>query len=99
MINDLLSLNSPPPFFFLKLFRGGCTPLNIFCLNFLDHFFPLLFPKDYESVKILDIGTLGGGDKKTFKQYLKSKHTGRQTDRHTDTHTYKPIKLSKALKI
>ena len=56
----------------------------------LDHFFPLLFPKDSKSLKNIGHPTLGSGGKKTVKQYLKSeqthKHTDRQTDGQTDGH-------------
>ena len=38
----------------------------------LNHFFPLLFPKDFESLKILDIRLWEGGVKNTVKRYLKS---------------------------
>jgi hypothetical protein len=44
-----------------------------------DHFFPLLFPKDSESLKILDIWFREVG----AKRYLKSEHTDRHTDRRT----------------
>ena len=50
----------------------------------LDHFFPLLFPKDSENI---GHPTLGSGGKKTFKLYLKSEHTDKQTDTQTDTQT------------
>ena len=36
-----------------------------------DHFFPLLFPKDSESLKIFGHPTSGSGGKKTFKRYHK----------------------------
>ena len=54
-----------------------------------DYFFPLLFPKDSESLKILDIRLQEVGAKKTFKRYLKSEHTEKQTDRQTDISTYR----------
>ena len=40
-----------------KLFflRGNLRPLPNKNFQMLDHFFPLLFPKDSESLKILDI--------------------------------------------
>ena len=43
-----------------------------------DHFFPLLFPKDSESLKILDIRLREVGAKRPLN---------RRTDRHTDTRT------------
>ena len=45
-----------------------------------DHFFPLLFPKDSESLKILDIQLREVG----AKLYLKK--VNKQTDTQTDTH-------------
>ena len=48
----------------------------------LDHFFPLLFPKDSESLKILEVGAkrpLNGTSKLT-------RHTDTQTHRQTDGH-------------
>ena len=47
----------------------------------LDHFFPLLFPKDSKSLKVLDIRLWEVGGKKTVKRYLKSE----QTHKHTNT--------------
>ena len=46
-----------------------------------DNFFSLLFPKDSESLKILDIQLREGGGKKMFKHYLKSEQTHRLTYR------------------
>ena len=44
--------NNKKNFFFL---RGNFRPLPNKNVQMLDHFFPLLFPKDSESLKILDI--------------------------------------------
>ena len=52
----------------------------------LDHFFPLLFPKDFKNI---GHPTLGSGDKKTVKRYLKSEQTDTQTDRQTDIWNYR----------
>ena len=49
-----------------------------------DHFFPLLFPKDSESLKILDIRFWEVGAKRLLNGTSK---VTRQTDTHTDTHT------------
>ena len=53
----------------------------------VDHFFPLLFAKDFESLKILDIRLRELGGKKTVKQYLKSEQTDTLTDRWTNGQT------------
>ena len=58
----------------------------------LDHFFPLLFPKDSESPNI-GHPTSGSGGKKTFKRYLKSEHTDGQTHGQTHGQTDGQIKL------
>ena len=50
----------------------------------LDHFFPLLFPKHSESLKILDIRLREVGGKKTVKRYLKSEQTDTRTDERTN---------------
>ena len=50
----------------------------------LDHFLPLLFPKDSKPLKIFDIQFWEVGGKKTVKRYLKSE----QTDKQTDTQAY-----------
>ena len=56
-----------------KLFlRGDFRPIPNKNVQMLDHFFPLLFPKDSESLKILDIRLWKQGGKKTVKGYLKS---------------------------
>ena len=54
----------------------------------LDHFFPLLFPKDSESLKIFDIRLQEVGAKRPLNGTSKvNRQTNRQTDRHTDTQT------------
>ena len=49
----------------------------------LDHFFPLLFPKDSESLKILDIRLREVGAKRPLNGTSK---VNRQTDGQTDGH-------------
>ena len=44
---------------------------------------PLLFPQGFRISKNIGQPTLGSGCKKTFKRYLKTKHTDKQTDRWT----------------
>ena len=72
-------------FFFVAMF------LDYFQTNgkILDHFFPLLFPKDSESQKNSGHTTLGSGGKKTVKRYLKSERTDRPTNTQTDISTYR----------
>ena len=48
-----------------------------------DHFFPLLFPKDSESLKILDIQLREVGAKRPLNGTSRSEHTDRHTDRRT----------------
>ena len=43
--------------------RGNFTPF----IQIRDHFFPLVFPKDSENLKSLDIGLREGGGTKMFK--------------------------------
>ena len=50
----------------------------------LDHFFPLLFPKDSESLKIFDIRLWEVGAKRLLNGTSK---VNRQTDKHTDGQT------------
>ena len=57
----------------------------------LDHFFPLLLPKDSESLKNIGHPTSGSGGKKTVKRYLKSEQTDKQKDKHTDRRTFRLI--------
>ena len=58
----------------------------------LDHFFPLLFPKDSESLKILDIRLRKLGAKRPLNGTSKvNTHTDRQMDRRTDGRTFRLI--------
>ena len=50
----------------------------------LDHFFPLLFPKDSESLKILDIQLQEVGEKRPLNR---TSQVNTQTHGHTDTQT------------
>ena len=67
--------------------RYDFRPLPNKNVQMLDHFFPLFFPKDSESLKILDIRRREVGGKKTVKRYLKSEQTNTQTDRQTHRQT------------
>ena len=59
-------------------------------VQMLDHFFPLLFPKDSESLKILDIPLREVGAKRPLNGTSKvNTHTDTQTDRRTDRQTDK----------
>ena len=59
----------------------------------LDHFFPLLFPKDSEPLKIFDIRLREVGAKRPLNGTSKvNRHTNTWTDRQTDGH----FDLSKA---
>ena len=49
----------------------------------LDHFFPLLFPKDSESLKILDIRLQEVGGKNTVKKDQKPKKTEKNEEKKT----------------
>ena len=56
----------------------------------LDHFFPLLFPKDSEYLKIFDIWLWKMGAKRPLKGTSKVKRqTDGQTDRQTDISTFR----------
>jgi hypothetical protein len=55
-------------------------------VQMLDHFFALLFPKDSESLKILDIRLWEVGRKRRLNGTSK---VNRRTDRQTDISTYK----------
>ena len=58
----------------------------------LDHFFPLLFPKDSEYLKILDIRLWEVGAKRTLSGTSKvNRQTHRWTDKHTDRRTFRLI--------
>ena len=71
--------------------RGDFRPFPNKNVQMLDHFFPLLFPKDSESLKILDIRLWEVGEKRplngTFKVNRQTHtQTDRQTHRQTDGH-------------
>ena len=69
------------------------------CAAILDHFQKNMFksvttyfhyfPHKFQISKNFGHPTLGSGDKKTFKGYLKSEQTDKHTDRHTDISTYR----------
>ena len=67
-------------------FRGDFRQFSHKNVHIWDHVFPLLFPKDSKSLKILDIRLREVGAK---RRYLKSEQTDRQTDRRTNTQTDK----------
>ena len=64
--------------------RGDFRPFPNENVQILDHFFPLLFPKDSESLKIFDIRLWGVGAKRPLNGTSK---VNRQTDKHTDGQT------------
>ena len=68
--------------FFLS---GNFRPLRNKNVQILDHFFPLLFPKDSESLRILDIQLREVGAKKTLNGTSKGNtRTDKQTDGRTN---------------
>ena len=67
------------------LLRSNFTPFISKSFQIRHHFFPLLFSKDSESLKTLDIQS----NKKMFKRYLKSEQTDGRTDTRTDILTYR----------
>ena len=70
--------------------RGDFRPLPNKNVQILDHFFPLLFPKDSESLKILDIQIWEVGAKGQLNGTLKvNRQTHRQTVKHMDISTYR----------
>ena len=70
--------------------RGEFRPLSNKHFQMLDHFFPLLFPKDSESLKIFYIRLQEAGAKRPFNSTSKvNRQTNRQTHRQTDILTYK----------
>ena len=81
MINDLLSLNLP------KKIVAILHPLLVIVFNAETPFFPLLFPKDSQFLKILDIRLWAkrqlNGTSKVNRQ------THRRTHRQTDISTYR----------
>ena len=58
-------------------------------IQILEHFFPLLFLKNSESLKNLGHPTSGNRGKKTFGRYLKSEQTHGHTDGHSQMHEKK----------
>ena len=72
--------------------RGDFRPLPNKNIQMLDQFFPLLFPKDFESLKILDIRLWEVGAKRPLNGTSKvNKHTDRRTYRQTDILTYRKL--------
>ena len=67
--------------------RDDFRPLPDKNVQFWDHFFPALFPKDSESLKISDIRLREVGTKCASK-YTTRKGTDTQTHRQTDRQTY-----------
>ena len=63
--------------------RGDFRPLPNKNVQFWDHFFPELFPKDSESLKMLDIRLWEVGANIYISAYMR-----KGTDRQTRTHTY-----------
>ena len=64
---------------FLTIFKQKCSNLT-----------PLLsitFPQGFRSSKNIGLPTSGRRGKKTFKRYLKSEHTDKDTDKHRDRQT------------
>ena len=79
------------------LLRGNFRPLPNKNVRMLDQFFPLLFPKDSESLKILDIRLQEVGAKRPLKGTSKvNTHTDGQTDGREDTQTDGHFDLQKA---
>ena len=69
--------------------RGDFRPLPNKNVQIWDHFFPLLLPKDSESLKILDIWLWEVGAKKLLNGTSKSEQTNKQTHTHMDKSTYR----------
>ena len=70
--------------------RSDLRPLPNKNVPIWDHFFPLLFPKDSESLKILDIRLREVGAKKCLNGTSKvNRRTDKQTDKQTDISTYR----------
>ena len=68
--------------------RGDFRLLPNKNVQMLDHFFPLLFPKNSESLKIFDIPLREVGAKRPLNGTSKvNRHTNRKTDRQTDRQT------------
>ena len=75
-----------------KKVRGNFRPLSNKNVQMLDPFFPLLFPKDSESLKILDIRLREVGAKRPLNGTSKvNRQTDTRTDGHTDRRTFRLI--------
>ena len=74
---------------FLK--NGNFRPLPKKNVQIWDHFFPLLFPKGYESLKIFYIQLWEMGTKRPLNGTSK---VNRRTDRQTDTQTDRQTDIS-----
>ena len=74
--------------------HGNFRPLPNKNVQMLDNFFPLLFPKDSESLKIFDIQLWEVGAKRLLNVTSK---VNRQTDKHTDRQTDRHFDLQKTL--
>ena len=83
----LVRQNLPKTNFFLP---GDFRPLSNKNVQMWDHFFPLLFPKDSESLKILEIRFREVGAKRPLNGTSK---VNRQTNKQTDKHIYRHIDL------
>ena len=75
-------------FFYL---RGDFRPLPNKNVQILDHFFPLLLPKDSESLKILDIRLQKMGAIRPGNGISKSEQPDRQTHGQTHIWTFRLI--------
>ena len=72
--------------------RGDFRQFSYKNVHIWDHFFPLLFPKDSEFLKILDIRLREVGAKRPLNGTSKvNTHTDRQTDGHTHRRTFRLI--------
>ena len=67
--------------------RGDFRPLSNKNVQFWDHFFPALFPKDSESLKTFDIRLRGGKIGLKINVWKGDKQTNRQTHTQTDYST------------
>ena len=71
---------------------GDFRPLSNKNVQMLDHFFPLLFPKDSKSLKILDIRLCEVGAKRPLNGTSKmNRQTDGRTNKHTDRRTFRLI--------
>ena len=79
--------NQPKNYFFL---RGDLKQFSSKNVQIWDHLFPLLFTKDSEYLKILDIRLREVGAKRHLNGTSKvNRQTNKHTDRHTDKSTYR----------